>query len=311
MDADLKYIYEVYRTGSFSKAAENLFVTQPALSKSIKRTEEAIGMPLFDRKTHPLSPTEAGMCYVRAAQKLGLLEKDLEDELSDIKNLETGVIRIGGSNYVNIAILPEVLTSFQAKYPKVEIRLVEESSAQLADLLERNELDLTFNCNPDFLRSFPREEAFEDVLLMAVPWGMKGVEGLFEKAYTLEEIREGEHLTGKKAPVDIQAFRGLPLIALDKGNNLYDRMWAIYQSAGSPPNIRIVLQQMTTALKLAESGYGMTITCDRLVETTGADLQYYRIDTPLSRRVFYLLLPNRAYQPVVVKRFLEHFRETV
>ncbi len=305
MDADLKYIYEVYKTGSFSRAAENLFISQPALSKSIKKTEDAVGMPLFERKSHPLIATDAGMCFVRAAKKLLLLEKELEDELSDIRDLETGVIRLGGSNYINTSILPDIITSFQEKYPKIQIFLVEESSAQLSEMLAKNDLDLTLSCNPAFMRDFRREKVFSDTLLMAVPWGMEIDEALEEQAYTLEEITAGEHLTSLKAPVGIDRFRGLPFIFLDRGNNLYDRAREICLAAGFEPEIRIVLQQMSTALKLAESGYGVTITCDRLVKTSQADLRYFSLDTPLSKRDFYALLPDRTYMPVAVKRFLD------
>ena len=311
MNADLNYIYEIYKTGSFSKAAENLFISQPALSKSVKKTEDAVGMPLFDRKSHPLAVTDAGMCFVRAAEKLQLLERDLDDELSDLRNLRTGAIRIGGANYINTAILPPVLTSFHEKYPGIKVSLVEASSAELSKMLAAGELDLTLSCNPAFMRNFERVQVFSDNLLMAVPWGMDIDEPLEEQAFTFEEVAAGAHLSGTKAPVPISAFRGLPFIALGKGNNLFDRAREIYESAGFVPEVRIVLQQMSTALKLAESGYGITITCDRLIRTTRADLRYFALATPLAKRDFYALLPRRAYRPAAVRRFLGHLTEAV
>ena len=311
MEAELRYIYEVYKTGSFSRAAENLFVTQPALSKSIRRTEESIGMAIFERKQHPLQLTEAGESYIRAIEKILLIEKDLADEISDIRNLESGSVLIGGSNYVNTSILPDILTRFQMKYPNIKIRLVEASSAHLSKLLAGNELDLTFSCNKNFVKDFKKREAFRDCLLMAVPWNCEINEKLSAHAYTAADILEGRHLLGERSDVGIEAFRQLPLIALDEGNNLYDRMREIYQEAGFDPDIRIVLQQMTTAFKLAESGYGITITCDRLVKASYTDLRFYSIRTPLSERIFYMLLPNRAYTPVAVKRFMEFFDRNV
>ncbi len=311
METELHYILEVSRTGSFSKAAENLFVSQPALSKSIKKTEEAIGMPLFDRRTHPLQLTEAGKAYVKAIEKILLTEKDLSDQIRDIRNLEKGHISIGGSNYVNTSILPDILTSFQEQYPGVQIHLVEFSSARLSQMLAKNELDLTFSCNMEFMQDFQKQEAFRDRLLMAVPWNCPINDTLGDFSYGVEEIIQGDHLLMKKPPVEIGAFRGLPFIALDQGNNLYDRAFQLFREAGFEPDLRIVLQQMTTAFKLAESGFGITVTCDRLVKASYTDLRFYAIDSPLTDRVFYMLLPRRAYIPVAVQRFMEHFRSRI
>ena len=311
METEMRYIYEVSRTGSFSKAAENLYVSQPALSKSIKKTEDAIGMPLFDRRAHPLQLTEAGQAYLKAIEKILLAEKDLSDQIRDIRDLEKGQISIGGSNYVNTSILPDVLTSFQERYPGVQIRLVEFSSARLSQMLAKNELDLTFSCNMEFMQDFKKQEAFRDRLLMAVPWNAPINETLGDRSYGVEEIIQGDHLRMKKPPVEISAFRGLPFIALDQGNNLYDRALQIFREAGFDPEIRIVLQQMTTAFKLAESGFGITMTCDRLVRASYTDLRFYAIDSPLADRIFYMLLPRRAYVPVAVQRFMEHFKSRI
>ena len=65
-----KYVCEVYRERSFSKAAQNLYISQPSLSARIKKVEEQIGVPLFDRSTSPLQLTEAGRIYIRAAEEI-------------------------------------------------------------------------------------------------------------------------------------------------------------------------------------------------------------------------------------------------
>ena len=66
----MHYIYAVYKEGSFSKAAKSLFISQPSLSATVKRIEEKIGYPVFDRSTKPLQLTEPGVQYIRTVEKL-------------------------------------------------------------------------------------------------------------------------------------------------------------------------------------------------------------------------------------------------
>ena len=70
-----KYIYEVYREKSFSKAAQNLYISQPSLSARIKKAEETIGFPIFDRSTSPLQLTEVGEVYIKAVEEIFRIEQ--------------------------------------------------------------------------------------------------------------------------------------------------------------------------------------------------------------------------------------------
>ena len=93
-----EYVIAVYREGGFTKAAEKLYVSQPSLSASIKRIEEKIGLPIFDRSCSPLSLTEAGQAYLSYALEIEQKEKDFAQYVSDYANLLTGTIKIGGSS---------------------------------------------------------------------------------------------------------------------------------------------------------------------------------------------------------------------
>ena len=109
MQQDMRYVYEIYRQKSFSKAAQALFITQPALSIAISKLEASLGMPLFDRSTRPISLTPAGRIYLQTIEKTRALEQDLRHQLDDIRALRTGTITIGSSHFINACILPEIL----------------------------------------------------------------------------------------------------------------------------------------------------------------------------------------------------------
>ena len=82
-----KYIYTVYRLKSFSLAAQELFISQPALSRAIKNAEAGLGAPIFNRKTIPVSLTEEGKIYIEAIEKMLQIERNAIENVRDSKHL--------------------------------------------------------------------------------------------------------------------------------------------------------------------------------------------------------------------------------
>ena len=95
MKQEMQYIYQVYQSGSFSKAAQALYLTQPALSIAIQKVEAAIGMPLFIRDKKPLELTDAGKVYIEKVKQIMHLESELSKELSDLSSLNIGSLVFG------------------------------------------------------------------------------------------------------------------------------------------------------------------------------------------------------------------------
>ena len=309
MQQELKYIYQIYLDKSFSKAAEHLYITQPALSIAIQKIETTIGMALFDRSTRPLSLTPAGKIYIESIKQTLKIELEMEMQISDLKDLQAGSITIGGSHYLNAYILPPILSSFAQKYPKIQIRIIEGSSAQIADMLADRKLDLTLNCNPDFMMNFEKYPAFHDHILLAVPSKHSINDSLKQYVLSSFDISSGRHLEHDCPTVNLNLFRELDFILLTKGNNLYDRSQSLFQEAGFIPKVKMELSQLVTAYHLAEHGLGATFISDRLITRTSDHLCYYKLDSELSKRLFYMLLPSRKYTSNAVKTFIKFFSE--
>ena len=102
-----EYILTIYREGGFSRAAEKLYVSQPSLSASVKRIEERVGAPIFDRTTTPISLTDVGKRYVDYALEIEEREQDLERYIADSRDLLTGTLKIGGSSLFAAYVLPD------------------------------------------------------------------------------------------------------------------------------------------------------------------------------------------------------------
>ena len=138
----MRYVYEVYKEMSFSKAARNLYISQPSLSAAVKKAEQEAGFPIFDRSTSPIRLTEPGREYIRAVEMILDVENGFQNYINDLNGLRTGSISIGGTNLFVSFLLPPLLSRFTASYPAVEIQLAEASTEELTEKLFAGQLDL-------------------------------------------------------------------------------------------------------------------------------------------------------------------------
>ena len=305
MKQEMQYIYQVYQSGSFSKAAQALYLTQPALSIAIQKVEAEIGMPLFNRDKKPLELTDAGKVYIKKARQIMHLEDELAKELSDLSNLNTGSLVLGGTHYLNSYILPPVLTSFQKQWPGVQLGLVEASSYELLDMLRENKIDLTFNCTPTPKDSFRRTPIFKDNLLLAVPASDPINETLKPFALTARDILFRRNLMPDCPTVPLTPFAEMPFILLTQGNNLRTRSFAILRDAGVNPVVRLQVAQLITAYHLACAGLGVTFISDWMVLYDHDDMLYYKIGHPLAVRTFDIVSSSRNYLSKPQKAFID------
>jgi len=136
------YIRTVAQEGNITAAAKKLYVSQPSLSQMIRQVEGEYGVTLFDRTVSPLRLTYAGEKYLEAANVMLTANERLENELREIRQENSGLLRLGISVQRAIQILPVALPWFTMQFPKVSVDLREEGSARLEKLLEDGEIDL-------------------------------------------------------------------------------------------------------------------------------------------------------------------------
>lgn len=309
MQQEMKYIYTVYQKGSFSKAAETLFMTQPALSISVQKVENEIGMPLFNRDKKPLELTEAGKLYIEKIQQIQHLENELSQQLNDLTTLQTGSLRIGGSHYFNSYILPPVIADFKKKWPGIDLQLTEAGSYELLDMLKEDQIDLTFNCTPDPHDKLRRVPGFQDTILLAVSTRFPVNDHLTEAALTTSDILSRRHQDSDCPVVTMEAFADTPFILLAPGNNLYSRSIVFFQNARIQPPLAMQVSQLVTAYHLAQSGIGATFISDWMVTGKHPEMVYYKIDSPLAARVFDIVTPGKNYLSNAQKAFIQLFQD--
>ena len=136
--------FEVATNLSFSKAAEVLYISQPAVSKHIKKLEIDLGVALFERRGNAITLTVPGATLIEHLYKAKNLEKLIQSDVNIIrnKNETKGELRIGGSTTVSLYVLPKVFSSFHKEYPNIKLVLVNRNKENILKALSNREIDL-------------------------------------------------------------------------------------------------------------------------------------------------------------------------
>jgi DNA-binding transcriptional LysR family regulator len=166
----LRLFATVARHQSFSRAAEALHLSQPAVSKGVRDFEAQVGSRLLERGAGGVSLTEAGSLLMRHAQSLFAAERAAEEELAALRGLRRGTLAIGASTTVATYQLPPILGLFHKRHPGIELRLTSANTRAVADLLIARELDVALVEGPveePGIEVAPWRE--EEMVLIAAP----------------------------------------------------------------------------------------------------------------------------------------------
>jgi len=136
-----KIFYNAAKSTSFSDAAEKLFISQSAVSQSIKNLEEKMGSQLFYRKTRHIKLTQEGELLFKYVEQAYNFIKTAENKISEIQNLNMGEIRIGVSDTICKYYLIPHIEKFNRKYPQIKIQVINRTSSQIAALLKNGQID--------------------------------------------------------------------------------------------------------------------------------------------------------------------------
>lgn len=167
--AQLRYLVTIAEEGGFTQAARKLRLSQPSLSLAIKKLEDEVGHPLFDRLTRRVVPTEAGEHLIETARRL---LADLERSVSEVRELKgevSGKLRIGAIPTIGPFVLPEAIDRFTRRYPEVELQITEHVTSRLMEMLEAGELDVALTSAAPERPGINMELAGTEELLAIVP----------------------------------------------------------------------------------------------------------------------------------------------
>ena len=228
---EMKYVYAVYQEKSFSKAARKLQVSQPALSKMVRKVEKDIGVIIFDRSTIPVTVTREGAFYIKSIEDIMFIQRNLKSYFMDLKNLNTGNLSLGGSSFFCSFVFPGLIGRFREKYPNVVINLMEGNVGELREGLENETVDLVIETATDVGSNIERFFYNHEKIILAVPTRYQVNKRLQPYRLSYQDILTGRFADSETEEVPLYELREVPFITMKPGNDMYQRSSQICRNA--------------------------------------------------------------------------------
>ena len=213
---EMRYIIELSKTKHMTHAANNLFISQPALYKSIRKVETELDTVLFYKRGNELLPTDTGKIVIENAQKILKMASQMEDSITAAKDLKQGEVRFGFTSVVGTMYLPELLVKFQEKYPGIDLHLIEEGGARLKDMTEKGELDVAIVLRPVHSEHLNEIPIIRDQFAVCIPEG---------------------HPWYDRDEVTMEDFKNVPFITFNEHFSVYNLIMERFRAANTHPQM--------------------------------------------------------------------------
>ncbi len=290
-DRRLQVFYSVAKHLSFTKAAEALHMTQPAVTFQVRQLEEQFNTRLFDRTRNRINLTEIGDRVYHYAKQIFELYSHMEGEIRELTGEVSGVVIIGASTTIAEYMLPSLLGAFKRKFPEVVIRLRVSNTDGVVAMVEDNEIDLGVVEAPVSNKSLVVEVCRIDRLVAVLP---------------------PEHELAGRASLPVADVLRYPFIAREEGSGTREVTFDYLRGAGlEPANLNLVMELGSPeSIKGAiEAGMGISILSR---STIGKELQLrtltcVELDPPLERP-FSFVYQKQKFRVRAIEELLDFTR---
>lgn len=284
----LQYFLEVTRSGSFTHAAEKLYITQPAISRIIKSLEDELGVLLFIRSRKKLVLTDAGSVLYEHAQFFDKQFQRLQTELESLITLKKGHIRIGLPSIINNFFFSKLIASFHQEYPEITFQLIEDGSKRIGEKVMESKLDFGVVVLPDEHDVFDYFSFVQDELKVIVP--------------------STHHLVHKRS-VSLVELKDEDFIMFNQDFAMRDRIVTACNDAGFDPNITSETSQLDFIQEMVASNLGITLLPANNCEQLTADVIAISLFNPTIDWDLAIIWKREENISEVAKEFIRFARE--
>lgn len=261
----LDYFLTAVARGSLRAAAQDLGVTQPALTKAIRRLEDSLGAPLFDRKARGVTPTVYGTAVLRHAKDVKAALGAAREEVDALRSGSVGLVKLGAGPSWQEMVLPEAVAELRTSHPGVRVHIIGGGDDQLKEQLKSGGLDFVLAAVPETPRLDP-----------ALAW-----QPLMSDQYCI--IADVSHPLRQKADVRPEDLLSYPWILPPATAYMVGRLHHVLRTAGLPSPIPSI-ETDVIALKLALMRNSDLLSYHAQAHLAGSDAKFIQpIDIPGTR----------------------------
>jgi len=277
----LQYFRTVAKMEHMSKAAQDLRIAQPALSKTIARLEKHLGTPLFDREGRQIRLNTFGRAFLTKVEAALTLLEEGQREVADLAGLEHGSIHLATSS---LDRLSDPLNAFIALHPNVNFRITQASMGEMAHLIETGKVDICFTPLPMEEPEFSSISVLQEEVYLAVPPG---------------------HRLSHARSVRLSEVANEPFIGYKEGFHFQIMNERFLRSAGITPNIICRVDDAPSIGKLVSSGLGIAFVSNC---GGGSPFHMLTIEGTDCRRHFKIVWHNKRYLSKAARSFIDYVR---
>lgn len=282
----LQVFEAIVRLGSFTRAAEELFLTQPTVSMQVKKLADSLGLPLFEHVGRNVRPTEAGMELYQSCRKVFETLANLEMKVADLKGIRRGRLRLGVITTAKYFV-PEVLGEFCKEFPGIEIALKVSNRDRIIERINASEDDL--------------------YIMGQVPTEHFNVEAFPFAPNPLVMIAPRDHpLVGKKN-IPLSRIADEPFILREPGSGIRDTTLNVFDEIGKRPKVRMELGSNEAIKHAIVGGLGLSVLSLHTLTLEGPDGPVAILDVenfPIIRQ-WYIVHPKGKELSLVAQAFLD------
>ena len=286
----LQVFEAIVRLGSFTRAAEELFLTQPTVSMQIKKLANSMGLPLFEHIGRNVRPTEAGFELYQSCRSIFETLANLEMKIADLKGIKRGRLRLGVITTAKY-FAPEVLGEFCQLYPGIEVALKVSNRDRIVERINANEDDL-------YIMGQMPDNQFE---VEAIPFAPNPLVVMAPRNHPL---------VGKKN-VPFSRIAEEPFILREPGSGIRDATLKIFDQLGHRPQVRMELGSNEAIKHAIVGGLGLSVLSLHTLTLEGPDGPVAILDVegfPIMRE-WYLVYPKGKELSLVAQAFLDYALE--
>ncbi|UNK70292.1 LysR substrate-binding domain-containing protein [Microbacterium sp. H1-D42] len=242
---ELRSFEAVARLGHFTRAADELFLTQPSLSRQIQALESDLGATLFQRDRTGVAITTAGEALLPIARRMLADADTARHEMDELAGLRRGRIRLGAPPTLCVSVVAEVIAEFRRAHPGIDLHITEAGSRALVDALSEGALDLAL--------TITRPNVREDASVERVP--------LFTEELVVASAADAAlaPTAGAPARITVAELARLPQVAFNRSYDLRVATDAAFEAAGLTPVIAVEGAEMDAVLRFVARGIGVAV----------------------------------------------------